>query len=293
VVPAASVEDALARPEVEAAIVSVPGALHVPYCRMAADAGKHWFSEIPLSVNLRGVDELLRVSAARGLVGAVGCQTLFHPLLEQALAWAREEETGRLLAASYSLGTYLPEWHPYEDYRKFYASNLAMGGGNVDVLAQELVWLSAIAGEPIVAVMCRMGKVGPLELAEGTPDHQELIIEYASGLMLTLHLDLNDLTHERWLRFTAQNATMKWETSDNVLRTYSGKKRAWSEKRLPEGFVYETCYQREIGRFLECIREGKEWVVKPKFSREVVAVLEAMQVSDRERRTVDLKEVLR
>lgn len=120
--------------------VSLPGAFHVRFCLAAARAGKHWFSEVPLSVNLDGLDELLALTQG-GLVGDRGCQVLFYPVAGALNNWSQKPETEAILGASYSFGSYLPDWHPDEGYRKFYASNQAMGGGNFDVLAQELVWI--------------------------------------------------------------------------------------------------------------------------------------------------------
>ena len=287
-----NIDNLLRDPEVEAVIVSVPGALHLQYVLAAARSGKNWFCEAPLSTSLDGLDEVIELTG-KGIIGAPGCQVLFHPLALALKAWSQAPTTGRILAGSYSFGSYLPEWHPYEDYRKFYASNAALGGGNLDVMAQEILWVGWIVDSPIHAVTCRTSRVGSLELAGHTPDHQEVIIEFKTGVMVSMHFDLNDRTHERWLRLAAESSTAKWSTLDAGIKIYDASENRWTEQMQPDGFQYETCYQQEIGKFLRCIKTREPWPVALPVVREIVGVLEAVPLSARERRTVELKEVLK
>ena len=277
-------------PALRAVFVSVPGALHLDYCLAAARAGKHWFCEVPLALGLHGLDELF-ARTRQGLVGAPGCQVLFHPLAQALRAWSQAPTTGRILGGSYSFGSYLPDWHRYEDYRGFYASSQALGGGNLDVIAQELVWLRWIVGQPLSAVTCRQSKVGPLELAGATPDHQELIVEFASGMMFSMHFDLNDRTHERWLRLTTESSTAKWSTLEPLIRLYDAASGRWSEERLPDNFEHETVYHMEVAQFLRSIDGGDPWPVELETAREIVALLLAMQLSSAQNRTVRLQDV--
>lgn len=283
---------ALADPATRAVFVSVPGALHVQYCVQAARAGKHWFCEVPLALGLEGLDELFALTRS-GIVGAPGCQILFHPLARALAGWSRS--TGPILCGSYSFGSYLPDWHAYEDYRGFYASDQRMGGGNLDVVAQELTWLRWVFDRPIEAVTCRQSKIGRLELAPGTPSHQELIVEFGGGAMLSMHFDLNDRTHERWMRLAVETATAKWSTLEPVVRFYSAGAGAgaWSEERLPEGFSAESVYHQEVAQFLRSIETGEPWPVALETAREIVTVLAAMRRSADERRTVPLEEMRR
>ena len=72
----------------QAVFVSVPGALHLQYCLAAARAGKHWFCEVPLATSLEGLEELFDLTRP-SLVGAAGCQVLFHPLARALRSWSR------------------------------------------------------------------------------------------------------------------------------------------------------------------------------------------------------------
>lgn len=282
---------ALKQPSLQAVFVSVPGFLHMQYCLAAARAGKHWFCEVPLSVKLDGIEELKTLTHRQGLVGAPGCQVLFHPLGRALKDWSTGALGAPILAASYACGMYLPDWHPYEDYRKFYASNKSMGGGNLDVLAQDLVWICWVMDRPIRAATCRSAKTSSLELAEGTPDQQAIIIEFADGPALSLHLDLVDRSFERLIRLATANSTLKWSTVEKCLQQYDAAKKTWTRIEEPAGFNYESCYHAEIGRFLRCIEKREPWPVTLETAEQIVRVLLAVEQSATTQRSVRLSEV--
>jgi predicted dehydrogenase len=77
----ATLEEALADPQVEAVLLATPHGLHHPQALAAAAAGKHVFCEKPLA--LRSADALAMVQAcrARGLVLGIGHERRFEPAL--------------------------------------------------------------------------------------------------------------------------------------------------------------------------------------------------------------------
>lgn len=284
-------EAQLADGNLAAVFVSVPGSLHMRFCMAAARAGKHWFCEVPLATTLDDLDRLKTETRNRSLIGAPGCQLLFHPLGTALKRWADDPDSGKILAASYALGTFLPEWHPYEDYRRFYAADAAQGGGNLDVMAQDIIWIRWIVGRPIEAVTCRSSKVSDLELAPGTADHHEMILEFAGGLMLSMHFDLVDRTHERLLRIAAARSTAKWSTLESCVRVFDAAEKKWNEIDQPPGYDYEHCYHAEIKQFLQCVETGAAWPLSIEAAEEVVRVLLAIAESSRRGQTVRLAEM--
>jgi predicted dehydrogenase len=282
---------ALKDPDLTAVLVSVPGFLHMEYCLAAARAGKHWFCEVPLAIHLDGLDELRGLTCAKSLVAAPGCQLLFHPLGRAFKAWSESPEGHPILAASYTMGTYLPDWHPHEDYRKFYASNKSMGGGNLDIIAQELTWIRCAITQPMVAVSCRTSKTSALELSKGTPDHHEIVVEFADGLMLSMHFDLLDRSHERVARFITDHSTLKWSNLDAGLQIYDYTEKTWKREPQPGGYDYEWCYQEEIGQFLRCIEKREPWPIAIETAEEIVRFLLAIEKSDNTKRIIYLADV--
>jgi predicted dehydrogenase len=138
-----NLDDALAvRPD--AVFVCTPSSQHLEVAQRAADAGCHLFIEKPVSHTLDGLDRLRGTVAAKGLVAVVGCQWRWHPsvLGLRGLLQAGEECFGRLIDAEIEYREYLPDWHPYEDYRQSYAARADLGGGVVltQIHDYDLAW---------------------------------------------------------------------------------------------------------------------------------------------------------
>jgi predicted dehydrogenase len=115
----------------DAVFVCTPSSRHVEIAQRAAEAGCHLFIEKPVSHSLDGLDRLEAAVAAKRRVALVGCQWRFHPRVR----WLREQIESRRLgpvrAARIDYAEYLPDWHPYEDYRTSYAARADLGGGVV------------------------------------------------------------------------------------------------------------------------------------------------------------------
>ena len=52
---------------------------HIEPALKCAEAGCHLFIEKPLSLNMEGVDELVKTVKKRNLISMVGCNMRFHP----------------------------------------------------------------------------------------------------------------------------------------------------------------------------------------------------------------------
>ena len=71
--------ESLARPDVEAVILSTPTQLHAAQAIACLKAGKHVMVEIPMADNLADAEELVRVQKETGLVAMAGHTRRFNP----------------------------------------------------------------------------------------------------------------------------------------------------------------------------------------------------------------------
>ena len=125
-----ALDDALAA-KPDAVFICTPSSRHLDVAQRAADAGCHLFIEKPVSNTMEGVERLRATVAARGLVAMVGSQWRFHPCVRALRAALENGVLGRLERAEIHYAEYLPDWHPYEDYRGSYAARAELGGGVV------------------------------------------------------------------------------------------------------------------------------------------------------------------
>jgi predicted dehydrogenase len=126
----------------DAVFVCTPSSQHLEIAQRAADAGCHLFVEKPVSHNMDGVERLRDTVASKGLIAMVGCQWRFHPCVR----WLRDQLEGGTLGtisqADIEYAEYLPDWHPYEDYRVSYPARADLGGGVVltQIHDYDLAW---------------------------------------------------------------------------------------------------------------------------------------------------------
>jgi predicted dehydrogenase len=150
--------------------VCTPSSQHLELAQRAAEAGCHLFVEKPLSHTLEGVERLRQTVAAEGLIAMVGCQWRYHPCVRWLREVVQTGTLGTLVEAEIEYGEYLPDWHPYEDYRASYAARADLGGGVVltQIHDYDMAWW--LFGPPR-AVTATGGHLSDLEIdVEDTVD---------------------------------------------------------------------------------------------------------------------------
>ena len=267
--------------------VSVPPALHDGYVARAMAGSKHVMAEVPFAFDLVAMERVAAEAARYPAVLGISHAIRYYPPYRLVHDLVAQGRIGRPLYLEYSLGNYLPEWHPYEDYRSFYASDAALGGAGMDMLLHELAAIRWWLG-PIRAVQARFAKLSSLEIKG--PDSQDILLEFESGAAGFFHHDVIERnTAGRHIRVVGEAGTLEWHQNQTELRFVEGPDNRvrqvpfseaadWREavdasrevaailaRGLPPSaptreaqpdaqFRYESCYLREVRHFLEAVR---------------------------------------
>lgn len=240
--------------------VCVPGAYHLDVCMSAAQSNAHIFCEVPLSLSLDRVDELKSLVELNRLHLVPACQQIFHPLYKKVREWLHDPLFGKPCFHSQACGSYLPEWHPYENYRKFYASDPKLGGGNLDVLAHEITVASWLTGHRIVEVLCRATHCSSLEIKG--PDYMQMLAVTDQGTPVTLEFDLIQRAPRNESRFVSEQGTLELQLHGVARsRRFLAESKEWDTVHVPDGYEYEQCYIDEVGHFLSCLRGDATWPI--------------------------------
>ena len=102
-----------------------PTSLHIPIYKDICTIGDfHIFFEKPLSHTIEGCEKMIFGQKAKGKQITVGYMLHYHPVLLRAKELIESGKLGRILSARAEAGFYLPQWHPWEEYNKFYMSCL-------------------------------------------------------------------------------------------------------------------------------------------------------------------------
>ena len=141
------IHEALQKHKPDAVIVANPTALHLDVAVPAAAAGHHMLLEKPVSDSLDRLDVLQGAAQKSGSRILVGFQFRYHPTLNQARELIQLGALGKILTVHAHWGEYLPQWHPWEDYRQSYAARADLGGGVIVTFTHPLDFLRSLVGE--------------------------------------------------------------------------------------------------------------------------------------------------
>lgn len=237
----------------DAVFICNPTSLHLPVALKAAQAGCHLFLEKPLSHDLEGVDELMRIVQAKGLVTLVGYQMRYHPCLKRLRTWVQEQAVGRILAVRAELGEFMPAWHRYEDYRTMYAARADLGGGVILSQIHELDYLGWIFGWP-ATVYALGGHLSALGLdVEDTASLLMATVVDGAPIPVHLHLDYLQAPPTRTCQVLGDSGKLLVDLRSATALRYDGQGNLVEEVQFPD-FQRNTLFLDETRHFLACIQ---------------------------------------
>ena len=256
-------------------IVSLPSKLHMEYCLAAARAGKDFWCEIALSDRLDGSHELLSLVKERELVAALGINNPFHFAMQQAKQWLRAESFGKPLTWHLAFGNYLPNWHPWEDYRDFYDETQIMG-----VISQELGTLYTVLGTQIAEIYGQMQHSGSLEIPG--PDHVQVLARTKDGTAVTLQLDLMQDRQQYEYRIVSDKGVIEVRLlPEPYARRYLNATGQADLVHPPAGYSFEQCYIDEFDFFLRALEDRVEWYHPLSDGVQILRCLQGLEESHR------------
>ena len=205
---------ALKRHKPDAVIVANPTALHMDVAIPAAEAGCAVLLEKPIAQDLDRIDDFRKAGKRNEGRTLVGFQFRFHPTLQKAAELIQAGAAGRILAVHAHWGEYLPDWHPWEDYRRGYAARADLGGGVIATLAHPFDYLRWLVGE-IDSVWSFNAHLSPLEM--DVEDTAEVGLHFAGGAIGGVHLNYVQRPPSHRLEIVGTTGTLRWDNADGIL----------------------------------------------------------------------------
>ena len=260
------IHEALQKHKPDAVVVANPTSLHLDVAIPAAEAGCHILLEKPVSHSLEGLDTLQKATEKSGSKILVGFQFRYHPTLNKARELIQSGVLGKVLTVHAHWGEYLPNWHPWEDYRQSYAARADLGGGVIGTLTHPLDYLRYLLGE-IDALWSFNGHISLLEM--DVEDIAEIGLKFASGAIGGLHVNYIQRPSVHRLEIVGTNGTLRWNNADGTLHFYQMPALFGSYSdappapvlesfSLPEGFDRNDLFLAQTRHFLNIARGLEE-----------------------------------
>jgi predicted dehydrogenase len=236
----------------QAVVVANPTSFHLSTAQAALDARAHVLVEKPLSHTLEGCDELLKSAARAKKVLAIGCNLRFHPLLRQMRELVVGGRLGRPLLARAHFGSFLPDWHPWENFHTGYAARQDLGGGALLTHIHEIDYLGWILG-PIEESYGTASTSHPLGTT--VDELAAAVLRHTSGTLSVVSLSLAEKPPSRTLHLAFEGGTATLDLlSDHLsIRTATGEE---SMHPADLSFDIDQTYASQAQAFLQALQSG-------------------------------------
>ncbi|MEW6715896.1 MAG: Gfo/Idh/MocA family oxidoreductase [Chloroflexota bacterium] len=234
----------------DAVIVSNPTAYHLDVAIPAAEAGCHILIEKPVSYSMERMDTLENAVQRGGGHVLVGFQFRFHPGFRKVASLLSEGVIGRPLSVRAHWGEYLPDWHPWEDYRQGYSARTDLGGGVILTLCHPLDYLCWLFGD-VEALWAFSGSISDLKIP--VEDTAEIGLRFANGIIGSVHLDYNQRPPAHTVEIVGTQGTIQWDYSDGAAKAYTTTTKEWEVYPLPEGYERNDMFLTEMRHFIDVV----------------------------------------
>lgn len=235
-----------------AVLICTPPSAHAAAALAAIARGIPCFIEKPVAGDAASAEHVRRAAAKRRVPVAVGYQLRFHP----AVAWIRRgldaRRWGPVQYVRAQVGQYLPDWRPWQDYRKSYTARRALGGGILLDASHEIDLALHLAG-PATSVYCAAARLSGLEI--DVEDTAELTLRVRGGAMASVHLDMIRRAYDRSGHILCRDGVVEWSYLDGTVREYRARSKVWTTHRFTKDA--NSMYLAEMKAFLALARGAR------------------------------------
>ena len=225
--------------------------LHVKTAIKFAQKGCHIFFEKPISDSLDDIPKLKKIVRQKKIITMVGCNMRFQPGIKLIKKFIEKETVGRVFSVLVENGSYMPDWHPWEDYKKSYASRKKLGGGVVLTQIHEYDYLFWFFGK-VDEVYAINQKLSDLKI--DVEDFSASLLKFKKKIIAEVHLDYFQKPSHRTCKIIGTKGQIKWNWENDHVEVYNYKIKKWTTKHIRKNFDRNNMYIDEMKYFLKCVK---------------------------------------
>ena len=273
-----SLEAALAAGRYDAGLVCTAPLAHAAIIRSLLTAGLPVFTELNLVSD--GYAENMALAKEKGLLLFLSSTMLYRG--ETRYIKERVRRFEKPVNYIYHIGQYLPDWHPWENYRNFFVGDRRTGGVR-EIFGIELPWLLDAFG-PVKSLRAEKDKLSALAI--DYPDSCFVTLRHENGVKGFLAVDVVSPKAVRNFECFGEGLHLFWEGNPKALYDFdhaSGEKRfvdtcpqAEHDPRYSDNIV-ENAYVDELQNFFSALSGAEQPRYGFEKDLEVIRLIEAIE----------------
>lgn len=229
-------------------LICTPTALHNEGLKFAVGQNASIFIEKPLIHSQEYLNESQSILANYPKVFFIGFMLRFHPLVCKIKEIIDDGSLGSVHSARLEFGSFLPYWHPWEDYKTSYASRKELGGGVINTITHELDLIQYFFGDP-KTVYCEAYNFNTLKIE--VEEQCEALFSY-SNKSVSLHLDYLQKDYDRNIKILFDEGKVIWNWHDNKLVVLKHKEK--KQEFVLTDYNVNQLYIDELKAFFELLK---------------------------------------
>lgn len=248
-----SIENALCAGKYDAALVCTAPLTHAAIIRELLLGGLPVFTELNLVSD--GYADNMALAKEKGLPLFLSSTMLYRGETRYIKKRVTDfAAAGGKVNYIYHIGQYLPDWHPWENYKNFFVGDKRTGGVR-EIFGIDLPWLVDCFG-PVVSMHVEKDKISSLEI--DYPDSCFVTLRHANGTKGILAADVVSPKAVRNFECFGEGLHLFWEGNPKALYEFdpvSGEKRPVNtydsyehDTRYSDNIV-ENAYVDELSNF--------------------------------------------
>lgn len=182
----------------------------------------------------------------------------------------------------YHIGQYLPDWHPWENYKDFFIGDKRTNGCR-EIMAIEFPWITATFGD-IGNAKVISDKITNLNISFN--DNYMIQLTHKNGNKGILVVDVVSPIAVRKFEAYAEEKYISWNgTPDSISEFDSDSKKLMSisltekteHNKEYSSFIVENAYKNEIQEFFDVIFSGKTPIYGFEKDQKVLALIDMLE----------------
>lgn len=252
-----SIEEAIKYQSFDAGLVCSAPLSHFELCKELLFADIAVFCE--LNLNSLGYEELQKISKEKAIPLFLSNTMLYRK--ETEYITNRRQSFAGGVGYIYHIGQYLPDWHPWEDYKDFFVGDVATSGIR-EILAIELAWLINAFGK-VDSFTGNRTMLSQLKIPYA--DSLFTVLTHEGGTIGVLAVDVVSPKPVRSFELFGEGLHIFWEGSPDSLYYYDINSKEKKKIELYEdaqrypGYsdnIVEDAYRDELSDFLSMCQNG-------------------------------------